>query len=315
MRILITGASGLLGFELVRSLAAEGHAIRAFDRLPPRADAAIAETFTADLRDAPAIERACAGVEAIIHCAAVQHHSNPPRRGRERFFMQNIEATASLLGAAKAGGIERICHISSDMVYGMPPGRPLRESDSTRPIGPYGRSKLGCERLVEASGLRASILRPRLIVGPGRLGILRPLFDRIRAGKLIPVFGDGRNRYQMVAVADVAAAARAAIAGGAVGTFNIGSAAPPVVNDLLGGVIERAGSGSRLLHIPAAPSQAALWTLHAAGIAPLVPEQFRIAPCDYTLDHSRARAELGWEPRLSDGEMLWQAYAAYIGRE
>ncbi|OWK24487.1 hypothetical protein AJ87_21295 [Rhizobium yanglingense] len=84
-----------------------------------------------------------------------------------------------------------------------------------RPIGPYGRSKVGAERLLMQAcrefGLHATIFRPRLIAGAGRLGILTKLFRLIRAGLPIPLIGAGKNRYQMIAVEDCVAAALAAV--------------------------------------------------------------------------------------------------------
>ena len=125
------------------------------------------------------------------------------------------------------------------------------------------------------------------------------------------MIGDGQNRYQMVGVADVADACLRAAERDATGIFNLGSADPPTVNALLGELIRRAGSGARLLHIPAAPARAALWSLAALGASPLTPEQFRIADVDYTLDTRRAQRELGWSPRHSDVDMLWAAYVSW----
>jgi dTDP-glucose 4,6-dehydratase len=268
------------------------------------------------LLDPDACRTACVGVTTIVHTAALQHHSSPPRVGRERFFSANVTMTRNLVGAAVLAGVRHIVFVSSDMVYGVPPGRPLCESDSPRPIGPYGRSKLASERVCEAaraSGLTVTILRPRLIVGPGRLGVLTRLFDRIRAGKSVPMLGDGGNRYQMVGVADVAAACIAAIERPIDGTFNLGSSDPPHVRTLLDELCRRADTGSRVSRLPLLPAHAALWTLHAMRIAPLVPEQFRIAAVDYVLDTTAARRDLEWTPKLNDTEMLWQAYLTYCG--
>ncbi|MFO0840147.1 MAG: NAD(P)-dependent oxidoreductase [Phycisphaerae bacterium] len=310
--ILVTGSAGLLGRELVSQLAEEGPTVRGVDLAEPPGPPC--ESMRGDLRDAAVCRSACDGVEAIVHAAALQHHSDVPRFGCERFFAANVSMTRTLLDAALAAGVARIVLVSSDMVYGMPAACPLDESHAPRPIGPYGRSKLESERICEAArarGMRVTILRPRLIIGPGRLGVLRRLFDRIRAGAPVPVLGSGVNRYQMVAVSDVAAACRLALRCEAQGVFNLGSSDPPAVRDLLSELIRRAGSRSRLLTMPAAAANAALWTLHAIRMAPLVPEQFRIASVDYVLDTARAARLLGWTPKQNDVEMLWQAFQTY----
>jgi dTDP-glucose 4,6-dehydratase len=314
--ILVTGAAGLVGSELVRRLAAEGRPVRGIDLLaaptPPGT-----QSVVGDLLDADACRWACAGVTAIVHTAARQHHSGVPKWGRERFFAANAEMTRNLTEAAKVCGVGHFVLVSSDMVYGLPPGRPLTEADEPQPIGPYGRSKLASEEAcIEAreTGMQVTILRPRLIIGPGRLGILRKLFDRIRRGKAVPMLGSGRNRYQMVSVADVAVACSLALQQPRDDTFNLGSANPPPVRDLLKSLIQRAGSPSTLLPLPSGLAHIALWSLHAVRVAPLVPEQFCIADVDYVLDTMRAARVIGWRPQLSDADMLWSAYRTYVAK-
>jgi len=95
-------------------------------------------------------------------------------------------------------------------------------------------------------------------------------------------------------------------------TLHLGSADPPTVRELLMEVIRRAGSRSGLLPLPGRLAKAALWSLHAVRMAPLVPEQFRIADVDYVLDTTRAGEVLGWRARLSDADMLFSAYQTYI---
>lgn len=315
-QILVTGAAGLLGAELLRQFSDQSVRVRAVDRQPIPAGLNQAhDCLTGDLRDEAHCRAACEGADTIIHTAAVQYHDRVPRWSRDRFFAANIEMTRRLTAAAVLAGVRRFIYVSSDMVYGLPPGRPLTETDPTHPLGPYGRSKLAGEQLVHTAAkdhnLRATILRPRLIVGPGRLGVLRKLFDALRANRRVPVFGSGKHRYQMVAVADVASACRLALDRDIAGVFNLGSTDPPTVNALLTDLAGRIGSRSRLIHLPNALTCAALAALDAINLAPLKPEQFRIAGVDYVLDTAAARRDLGWNPAHSDADMLWQAYAAY----
>jgi dTDP-glucose 4,6-dehydratase len=312
--ILVSGAAGLLGRELVGQLIAEARPVRGVD-LSPCPGVGTAEWVAGDLLDEGTCRRACEGARVVIHTAARQYHSGVPRWGREHFFRANVMATRNLVGAALAAGAGHFIFISSDMVYGMPRGRPMREVDPPRPVGPYGRSKLACERLcaaARADGLRVTILRPRLILGPGRLGVLRRLFDRVRLGRPVPMLGDGRNRYQMVAAADVAAACRLAVEQPCDAVLNLGSSDPPTVGELLAGLCRRAGTGATLRALPLRPALAALWTLHGLRLAPLSPEQFRIAGVDYVLNTDLARQLLGWEPRRGDGEMMASAYDSYL---
>jgi len=315
-RVLITGAAGLLGGALLRALASRGEAVRGLD-IRPLADEPLQDVdfLQGDLLDPDTCRRACEGVTAIVHTAALQHGPAMPRWGRRRFFNANVRMTRNLVDAAIERRVEHIVLVSSDMVYGIPRGGPFRECDTPSPIGPYGRSKLASEAACEAarqSGLRVTVLRPRLIIGPGRIGILKRLFDRIRLGRCIPLIGNGRNRYQMVSVADVAAACRLAVETRAEGAFNLGSDAPIPVMDLIRDLCHRAKSSSRVQPTPAWLIHAALWKLQCVRLSPLTPEQFRIANVDYVLDTSRAKKELGWTPHDTDAEMLWQAYQSYV---
>lgn len=312
--ILVTGAAGLLGRELLRQLSAEGMGARGVDlQAIPSANAA--ETLVGDLLDPGFCREACRGVETVIHTAARQHHSQMPRWGREQFFCGNSEMTQNLARAASVSGSKHFIFLSSDMVYGMPPKRPLTEEDSPQPIGPYGRSKQSCERACSVArphGVCVTVFRPRLLIGPGRLGVLQKLFDRIRQGRTVPILGSGNHRYQMVSVADVATACVLAVKQPADGIFNLGSSDPPGVRTLLNQLCRRAGSSSQVRCLPAWIANAALWALHTARIAPLAPEQFLIAGVDYVLDTSKAQRVFGWQPRLADVDMLWSAYQTYV---
>jgi len=311
--ILVTGSSGLVGRELVRQLLDAGDAVRGLDIADaPRAGL---DHVRGDLLDPAACREAVTGADVVIHAAALQHHSGLPRWGRRRFFSTNIDMTRNIVEAAASSGVRHLVFLSSDMVYGVPRGAPFVESDPPRPIGPYGWTKVESERICEstrARGMCVTVLRPRLIVGPGRLGVLQKLFDRIRTNRAVPMLGPGDHRYQMVSVADVAAACVAAVRRPMNDTFNLGSAHPPSVRELLTHVIRQAGSGSRLVSLPRAAARAALWTLHAFRVSPLAPEQFRIADIDYVLNTTKARNTLGWQAKLEDADMLWSAYETYV---
>lgn len=315
MRVLITGVCGLVGRELAAQLAERGAIVHGVD-LRQWTGAPLGGSFTrGDLADEEVCRRACDGVDAIVHNAARQYGPETPRFAREAYFAPNVAMTRRLIDAARARRITRLVYVSSDMVYGMPPGRALRETDRPTPLGPYGRSKLAGEEIARGArtgGMNATILRPRLIVGRGRLGVLQKLFDRVYAHQAIPLIGDGRNRYQMVAVADVASACVLALEHGYDDVFNLGSADPPPVRDLLMSLIERAGSKSRLIATPAGLACAGLRLLDRLGLSPLTREQFAIAPVDYVLDCSKAATRLNWRPRFADADMLWQAYEVYI---
>jgi len=311
--ILVTGAGGLLGRELIRQLSEAGLSSRGLDHRKPTYSAT--ESIVGDLLRPDDCRIACHGISTVVHTAARHHHSPMPRWGREQFFDANVEMTHNLVRAAEKAGVRHFIYISTDMVYGIPPKRPLTEVDVPAPLGPYGRSKQSSERtclIARPHGMCVTIFRPRLLIGPGRLGVLQRLFDRIRLGQAIPVLGSGLHRYQMASVSDVAAACILAVKNPLDEIFNLGSADPPPVRTLLSQLCRRANSTSKLRFLPFSIARAALWGLHAARLAPLVPEQFLAAGVDFVLDTTKAQTLLGWQPRLTDVDMLWSAYESYV---
>ncbi|MEJ7793696.1 MAG: NAD(P)-dependent oxidoreductase, partial [Gaiellaceae bacterium] len=201
---------------------------------------------------------------------------------------------------------------STDMVYGAPQQLPVATDHPLRPLGPYGASKLAAEDLCAGyrrRGLAVTIFRPRLIVGPGRLGVLVKLFTLIERGRPVPLIGDGSNHFQMISVFDCVSAIEAALDEDVPNeTLNLGSLDPPTVRELLERVIATAGSRSHLVPVPARPVKAILTALDALGLSPLYPEQFQIADENYLVDVSRTVTRLGWRPRYDDVDMLAAAY-------
>jgi dTDP-glucose 4,6-dehydratase len=315
MRHVITGGSGFTGTYLVRALAQAGQRPVVFDLQPPAENADQVDFVAGDIR-APA-DVARIGLrpgDVVHHFAARQFHGGVPKRDRDPWFADvNVGGTRVLLDEMTRTGASRMVFFSTDMTYGHPDRSPVPADHPQRPIGPYGLSKKAAEALIrERPEIRATILRPRLISGAGRLGILAKLFRLIAIGAPVPMIGSGRNRYQMIAVEDcVAAALRAAELDCPTGPFNLGSENPPSVRDLLGEVIRRAGSRSILVPTPAKLVQTVLSGLDKVGLTLLFPEQFAIADTDYVLDTSRTRDALGWIPTRRDQDILFEAYERF----
>ncbi|MER8594242.1 NAD(P)-dependent oxidoreductase [Mesorhizobium sp. M1182] len=256
--------------------------------------------------------------DVVYHLAARQFHRGVPHRNRDEWFADvNVNGTRCLLDAISAGSTQRLVFFSTDMTYGKPDHTPVNPTDMQRPIGPYGRSKVGAERLLMQAcrefGLHATIFRPRLIAGAGRLGILTKLFRLIRAGLPIPLIGTGKNRYQMIAVEDCVSAALAAVERNCpLGPFHLGSCEPPTVKELLRELVRRASSRSILLPIPAVILKPALSLLDRAALTLLYPEQFAIANIDYVLNTGGTTEYLGWTASKSDMDIIFEAYTGFL---
>lgn len=306
----ISGGSGFLGAHLADRLLDAGEAVRSLD-LAARSDPRVTG-IAGDVRDPAACAELCRGAEVLVHAAAAL----PIRRSAAEIRSVNVEGTASVLAAAAEAGVRRAVVISSGVVYGIPHGVPVAEDAPAAPIEPYGRAKLEAERLCAAfakRGLETVILRPAAVVGPGRLGVFGILFDWIREGRRVYTLGPGTNRYQLLAVEDLAEAiglaAKHPVAGA---TFNLGARELGTVAEELAGLVEHAGTGSRVTPLPAAPARFALAALDAARLSPLSAWHYRSAGCDVVLDVSRAERQLGWRATRSNAEILAAAYDWYL---
>ncbi len=200
MRAFVTGATGFVGSHLVEALVARGDEVIALARRPEGAQALRrqgAQPVAGSLEDEEALRRALEGVDVIYHVAGLTS-------GTEAELLAVNEAgTRRLLDlAGHPSTPPRFVLVSSQAALGPSPiGRPLDETAPCRPLTAYGRSKLAGERLVTASALPWSVVRPPPVYGPRDREFLR-LFRIARWG-LAPVFGTGAQELSLVYVEDL----------------------------------------------------------------------------------------------------------------
>ncbi len=314
MRWAISGGAGFLGLHLARRLLAGGDDVRTLDLAPLDDDELEREVeeLRGDVRDQAAAARLVDGADVLVHAAAAL----PIQASREAIRSVNVDGAAVTLTAALEAGVRRAILVSSTAVYGIPKHHPLREDAPLVGVGHYGESKIEAERVahrVGRRGLEVVVLRPKTFIGPERLGVFEILFDWIREGRRIPILGDGSNRYQLLAVEDLVEATVSAASADAAGeTFNIGAAEFGTVRADLEGLIGHAGSSSRLRPVPARPAELSLRALELARLSPLAEWHYRTAHRDSYVDVSKARRELGFEPRLSNVQALCETYDWYV---
>ncbi|HET9729292.1 MAG TPA: NAD-dependent epimerase/dehydratase family protein, partial [Acidimicrobiia bacterium] len=193
--VLVTGGSGYLGTILAQQVLARGDRVRIFDlHRPALTDA---ECHIGDVRDLEAVRAACKGADVVLHNVA----QVPLAKDRQLFDAVNVDGTANVLLAARDAGVGKVVHTSSSAVFGIPESNPVREDSPCRPLEAYGRAKLRAEQLCHeaaVTGLDVTIVRPRTILGHGRLGIIALLFEFVADGAPVFVLGRGANRYQFV---------------------------------------------------------------------------------------------------------------------
>ncbi|MCL1888933.1 MAG: NAD(P)-dependent oxidoreductase [Desulfovibrionaceae bacterium] len=312
-RAVLIGGSGFLGKAAAALLAGQGHELVALDIAPPAVpDLAFVQQ---DIRER--LSFTFAPDDVVIHLAANQYHLKAPRRDREEFFRRtNTIGTGNVLARMEECGARKLIYFSTDMVYGYPRALPVPADHPRSPFGPYGRSKMEAEDLCAVyrqRGFAITIFRPRMIIGPGRLGILDKLFALIERNLPVPMIGSGKNCYQMVAVEDCARAILLAMEKGCPsGEYNLGSKNPPTVKELLRQLILAAGSRSLLIPTWGPAVKTVLGVTGFLGLELMYKEQYMIADRNYLLDISATEQALGWTPSLGDGDMI---FAAFLSRK
>lgn len=235
-RVLVTGATGLLGSHLVERLRARGDHARALVR--PSSDARLldelgVEVVRGDLTDPAACDRALEGVEIAFHCAAKVGDWGSWRE----FQVGCVDATRTLAEAARRAGVDRFVHVSSTSAYGHPTDReePITED---HPLGEnvwlldhYTRSKVECERLLwgmsRAGGPPLTVIRPSWLFGERDRTTIPRLIQEFRWNR-VSIVGRGDNPLSAVYAGVVAdAAILAADDPGSVGeAYNVTSHEP-----------------------------------------------------------------------------------------
>ncbi len=202
-RCLVTGATGFLGKQLVKCLAAEGFFVRVLLRRPCVSND-WHECVQGELTERPENYRAAMdGMDTVFHLAGIAHS----REEASRYQSINCEATLALARAAELAGVQRFVFVSSVKAVADPGSSRVDETFDTWPADPYGYWKRKAEqRLLDEIALpHLAILRPTLMYGPGVKGNLYRMLSAIDRGYFPPLPETGAVR-SMVAAADVASA-------------------------------------------------------------------------------------------------------------
>lgn len=295
-RVFVTGGAGFIGTHVVRKLLEQGRQVTVFDNLSVgRADSvpAGATLVIGDVADADAVQRAMAGHEQVLHLAA-----RVAIRSSFDFAVEdtltNVVGTAAVMRAvARSGSVRRVVAASSMAVYAdSATPTPIGEDHPTRPVSPYGISKLALEQLVHgmapAAGASSTVLRFFNTYGPGQalspyVGAVTIFTHALRRGETPTVFGDGGQCRDFVHVDDVSQACLLALAADANSTtMNVGTGIATSVNEVVALV------------------QATLGTALPPRHAPAVPGELRNSIADVR----RAEALLGYRPRRNLGADL-----------
>jgi nucleoside-diphosphate-sugar epimerase len=307
--IVVTGGSGMLGGNLVRALAGDGWRVRSLDVRPPVEPVPGVDYTVADVRDGGRVAAALAGADALVHTAAAL-----PSYPEEEIRSIIVGGTETVLGAAERHRLERVVHISSTAVYGLPNVVPTTEEYPREPVDAYSRAKAGAEVVAErfrANGMCLPMLRPKTFLGPGRMGLFSMLFEWADEGRNFPVLGRGDVRIQMLAIEDLVDAVGTVLrAPGdtANDTFNIAAARFGTLREDFQAVLDVAGHGKRVVSIPARPAVAALDLLAKLKLSPVYGRLIHKLRADSYVSIDKAREVLGWTPRFANRDAILHTF-------
>jgi nucleoside-diphosphate-sugar epimerase len=308
---VVTGGAGYFGSRLAERLHGSGKRVRIFDVNEAEGLPSDIERIRGDIRDAEAVRVALRGASVVHHNVALV----PLAKDKAAFWSVNRDGTRQLLEAAFRARVRKVVHMSSSAVFGAPERNPVDDRTAPHPQEDYGRAKLAAEDLCReyvARGLDVTIIRPRTIMGHGRLGIMQILFEWVRQGMNIPVLGDGGNRYQFVHADDLAdAVIRSADLAGAA-SFNVGAEEFGTMRETLSGLVRHAGTRGRVVSVPMAPAVALMGWTSKVGLSPLGAYHALMYGRPMYFDIARTKRELDWAPRYGNVAMFCESYDWYV---
>ncbi|RWZ84697.1 NAD-dependent epimerase/dehydratase family protein [Glutamicibacter sp. HZAU] len=322
-RVLVTGASGMLGGAVAQLLRDNGHHVRTFQR---GASAGATDEVRGSLTHLDAVAAAVESMDAVIHLAAKVSFTGQ----WEDFVATNIDGTSNLLEASKESGVKDFVFVSTPSVAHFGDslaGAGAGEADPQQARGFYARSKAAAELEAlgnDSPGFRVTAIRPHVVWGPGDTQLVERVIARAKAGRL-PLLDHGAALIDTTYIDNAAAAIvrgleRMDHAHGRALVVTNGEPRP--VGELIAGICQAGGAPAPKLNVPGWLARGAgsviekLWL--AAGSRNLVhdePPMTRFLAEQLSTAHwfdQRATHEiLDWKPEVTIDEGLQKLAAHY----
>lgn len=302
-KVLVTGSDGFIGSHVVERLVAEGASVRAFCLYNSQGSWGWLDTASrdvrdaidvrlGDIRDAAFVAEATAGVDVVMHLAAliaIPYSYRAP----ESFVATNVQGTLNVLEAARRHGVKRVIVTSTSEVYGTPETLPIRETHPLNAQSPYAATKVAADQLSlsyqRSFGVPVVVLRPFNTYGPRQStrAVLPTILAQLLRGATSIKLGRLDTRRDLTFVSDtVDGFVKAALATGVEGqTIQLGTGRSPSIGDIF---------------------EAACRALGKTATVELDPSRLRPDASEVLVlesDPARAKQLLGWTPQvtLEDG--------------
>jgi NADH dehydrogenase len=288
--VLVTGATGFVGRQVVKALCSSGMEVRCLLRSPSRGEVLAGQPVDirhGDVEDAAALKNAFHNVDAAVHLVAVIRE-----RGEVTFERVNRRGTENVVKAARDQGVDHFIHMSA-----------IGVSDS--PAYPYLYSKWQAEQAVAASGLPYTILRPSLLFGEGD-EFVNALAGLVRAFPIVPIAGPGRSKFQPIAVDEVArcvaiAVGREELMGKAI---EIGGPDHLSYEDIVDTIVDTYGLRRLKLHVPLPAMRPAVRLMERlVPRPPATTEQLRMVSIPNVAGLNTVEEVFGFKPRPLRGNI------------
>ncbi|CAG1021322.1 partial UDP-glucose 4-epimerase, partial [Methylococcales bacterium] len=247
----------------------------------------------------------------------IVHHNValvPLNKSGKQFWEVNVVGSKIAAECAADAGVKAFIHMSSSAIYGIP-ACPVTNDTPIVPIEAYGRAKyqgeLEVKSVCQAKGVDLIIIRPRTILGHGRLGIFQILFDWIKAGKKIYTIGDANHLYQFIHAHDLMDAYMLALDKNVPGAYNVGTNRFGTLREGLDAVIKHANTTAKVTPLPEGLAIGTLRLCDLLGISPLAPWHYMTYHKPLYFD-TKPLEELGWTAKYSNEEMLCESYDWFV---
>jgi nucleoside-diphosphate-sugar epimerase len=317
VRVLVTGASGMLGRATATALAARGDDVTVLQRRPAGLPC---REVLGDVADPAVVGAAVAGQDTVLHLAAKVDVTGP----WAEYARANIDGTRTVVAACRRAGVRRLVHVSSPSVahggsalVGVGAG----PADPVRARGSYARSKAVAETgalAADSADLAVLVVRPHLVWGPGDTQLVERVVERARAGRL-PVIGSGAALIDTTYVDNAVDALVAAVDAPAHGeALVVSNGEPRPVAEVIARLCRAAGvpAPRRRVPVPVAWGAGAVvegvWAATRRRDTPpltrFLAEQLSTA---HWFDQRRTRSVLRWTPRVGLEEGFARLAAAY----